>query len=271
MTANICQTSAPVTSDLEPSDIERALAMCAVLSPGTDDMTYLVLPGDPYSKSRPRFSRNGRTYVKKEDREREEATALRLRQVFKQPKTGNVALGCIFFRSSRQRIDADNMLKHICDAANGIVYDDDSQVTAVLGIVELDIDTPRTIVMVADHFTTMTRGTDATKPCEQCGAPVSVIGRKTPKRFCSPACTTANRGQGLAEPVLCAQCKQPFRRTTTAQTMCSPACRADSRRNKLKEKAQPRSECLDCGKALAHTRGGRCRPCWRVARSAGVA
>lgn len=263
--------AAGVRPELEPSDLERALAMCAVLSSNTDNMTFVVLPGEPYSKSRPRFSRNGRTYIKKEDREQEEATALRLRQVFKQPKTGNVALGCIFFRSSRQRIDADNMLKHVCDAANGIVYLDDSQVTAVLGIIELDAGSPRTVVMIADHTTTMTRGSDATKPCEQCGTPISLIGSKRPKRFCSPACSTTSRGQCLTEPVPCAQCSQPFRRTTTAQKMCSPKCRADSRRNKLKEKAQPRSECLDCGKTLAHTRGGRCRSCWRTARSAGVA
>lgn len=247
----------------EPTDFDRALAMCSVLSAGTDNMTFLVLPGDPYSKSRPRFSRNGKTYVKKEDRQQEEVTALRLRQYFKQPKTGNVALGCIFFRSNRQRIDADNMLKHVCDAANGIVYLDDSQVTAVLGIVELDAEHPRTIIVIADHVTTMTRGTDATVPCQQCSTPISVIGRKTPPEFCSRTCRNKANGLDLSTPVPCAHCAKPFKRTTQAQKMCSPECRANHLRGQRKAKAKPRSTCPDCGKQLAHTRGGRCRDCWR--------
>lgn len=248
----------------QPSDLSRALNMCSVLSASTDNMSFLVLPGDPYSKSRPRFSRNGNTYVKKEDRQQELATALRLRQVFKTPKTGNVALGCIFYRSNRQRIDADNMLKHVCDAANGIVYIDDSQVTAVLGIVELDSDNPRTVIMVADHVTTMTRGTDATIPCPQCTSPMSVVGRKKLPEFCSRACRNKSNGRDLSAPVPCAYCAQPFKRTTQAQKMCSPQCRADHLRGSRKAKAQPRSRCSDCGKTLAHTRGGRCRDCWRT-------
>lgn len=250
-------------TEAPPSDLSRALDMCAVLSANTDTMTFLVLPGDPYSKSRPRFSRNGKAYVKKEDRQQEEATALRLRQVFKQAKTGNVALGCVFFRSNRQRIDADNMLKHVCDAANGIVYVDDSQVTAVLGVVELDAENPRTIVMVADHITTMTRGTDATIPCKQCTTPMSVIGRKKPPEFCSRTCRNKANGLDLSEPILCAHCQNPFKRTTKAQTMCSPECRASHLRGRRKSAAKPRSNCPDCGTQLSHTRGGRCRDCWR--------
>ncbi|MCX4606900.1 RusA family crossover junction endodeoxyribonuclease [Streptomyces anulatus] len=248
-----------------PSDLTRALAMCAALSPQSDGMTYLVLPGDPYSKSRPRFSRNGKTYVKKEDRDHEQLTGLRFRQVFKQPKTGNVALGCIFFRPNRQRIDADNMLKHVCDAANGIVYLDDSQVTAVLGIVELDAENPRTVVMVADHVSTLTRGTDAMVPCEFCREPMVVVGKNKARRYCGKACTYKARGHDLSVLVPCRQCSKPFRRTTVAQKMCSPECRADSVRGRNKARAQPRSECTECGKKLAHTRGGRCRNCWRAA------
>ena len=247
-----------------PSDFSRALAMCSTLSAQTEDMTFVVLPGDPYSKSRPRFSRNGQTYVKKEDRQREEETALRLRQLFRTPKTGNVALGCIFFRSNRQRIDADNMLKHVCDAANGIVYHDDSQVTAVLGIVELDADSPRTVVMIANHVTTMSRGTDATIPCPQCEKPMTLIGRKKQPEFCGRACRNKANGRDLSTPIPCAHCQQPFKRTTQAQRMCSPECRADNLRGQRKAKAKPRSACEECGKTLAHTRGGRCRECWRL-------
>jgi Holliday junction resolvase RusA-like endonuclease len=252
-------------------DLDRALAMSAALCANTNSLQFLVIPGAPYSKSRPRFSRNGSVYVKVEDRVQEERTAVFLKQKFRQPMTGNVALGCIFYRPNRQRIDADNMLKHVCDAANGVAYLDDSQVTAVMATVELDADNPRTVIIIGEHATSMTRGTDATKPCEHCGNPITLIGRKTAKRFCNAECTTAHRGQLLAEPVPCKHCEKPFKRATRAQTMCSPQCRADYLRDRRRGKAAPRSKCEDCQKTLTHTRGGRCRDCWRTARSAGVA
>lgn len=170
---------------VDEEDRDRALALCSVLSPESADVRFFVIPGDPSSKSRPRFSRNGHAYTKAQDRAQERVSALHFKRVFKAPKTGNVAVGCIFFRSNRRWIDADNMLKHICDAANGIAYIDDSQVTAVLGVIELDRDNPRTIVMISDHETTMTRGKDveiprkrraAAKPysaCAQCGKQLS--------------------------------------------------------------------------------------------------
>lgn len=244
-------------------DTERALRLCEALAPGTGEMKIVVIGGEPPSKSRPRFTRNGKPYRTREDVDAEKRTAFHLRQIFTEPWTGNIALGCVFFRPNKQRIDVDNMLKHVCDAANGIAWIDDSQVTAVYGVAELDIEHPRTVLIFARHRSTLTRGTDNTKPCEYCGTPFPMVGRTT-KRFCTAACSYKARGYDLSEPVPCKHCGEPFRRKTKAQIMCSRECRADHMRGRNRARGIPRSKCADCGKSLSHSRGGRCRDCWRA-------
>lgn len=244
-------------------DTERARRLCEALAPGTGQMKMSIALGEPASKSRPRFTRNGRPYRTREDVDAEMRTALHLKNVFREPWTGNVALGCVFFRPNKQRIDVDNMLKHVCDAANGIAWVDDSQVTAVYGVAELDIENPRTIMVFAQHRSTLLRGTDNVGYCEHCGEAFPAVGRTT-KRFCSKECSYKARGHDLSAPVPCKQCGVPFRRTTKAQIMCSRECRADSLRGRNRARGVPRSRCEDCGKELPHTRGGRCRPCWRA-------
>ncbi|MFD4343463.1 RusA family crossover junction endodeoxyribonuclease [Streptomyces coelicoflavus] len=245
------------------ADSERALRLCAALAPGTGRLMSTTILGEPASKSRPRFTRSGKPYRTREDVDAEKRTAAHLRRLFTEPWTGNVAVGAVFFRPNKQRIDVDNMLKHVCDAANGIAWVDDSQVTAIYGIAELDAEQPRTILVFAQHASTLTRGTDNVRACEHCGKPFPLVGRTT-KRFCTAACAYKARGHDLAEPVHCKQCGNPFRRRTKKQVMCSPECRANHLRNRRRESAKPRSKCSECGKTLAHTRGGRCRDCWRA-------
>lgn len=139
---------------------DRALGerLMGLLAPGAPSSWGLTIPGEPPTKARPRFS-NGRVYKLEADQEAETATGWHLRKRFRRPLTGNVALGAIFFRPDRRRIDVDNMLKHLCDAANGIVWLDDSQVTALAGFAELDVEAPRTLIVIAPHVSTLERGT----------------------------------------------------------------------------------------------------------------
>lgn len=141
-------------------DQARALLLAQALAPGVKDVRVLTLAGPPASKSRPRFSQ-GRTYKSDADTAAEQATAWQLRRVFRQPWTGNLALGCVFFRPDRQRIDTDNMLKHVCDAGNGIAWGDDAQITATYAMVELDAAAPRTLLVITRHVSSLDR----------CGAP----------------------------------------------------------------------------------------------------
>lgn len=156
--------SAPAGRSLLPAggreqDRARARLMVQALAPGVgpQDVVVLTFSGDPASKTRPRFTKEGRAYKTAEDEQAEACTAWQLRRAFRQPLAGNLALGAVFFRASRQRIDVDNLLKHVCDAGNGIAWADDAQITAVYGVAELDAEHPRTLLVVARHASSLDR------------------------------------------------------------------------------------------------------------------
>lgn len=145
--------------------------MTAVMSPITsigqllrllggvgDSAIGVEIEGEPRSKARPRFSAGGKPYSDRKQVEHARYLGLRLRDGFPQPMEGNVVAIAIFYRSHRGRIDLDNLLKQALDAANGIVYEDDAQVTALAGRLELDRENPRTLLAFASHESTMQRG-----------------------------------------------------------------------------------------------------------------
>ncbi|MEU1853649.1 RusA family crossover junction endodeoxyribonuclease [Streptomyces sp. NPDC019990] len=174
------------------SDREWGERLMQLLAPEAEQSWGTILLGEPHSKARPRFDPDGHAYKDPVDAAAEQATKWRMRQFWKRgPLTGNVALGCVFFRSTRQEIDSDNMLKHVCDAGNGLLWLDDSQITAKYGGIELDPANPRTILVMAPHVSTMQRGTDYVRDCEGCGQTF------TPTRYtqkcCSRECVPAAR------------------------------------------------------------------------------
>jgi Holliday junction resolvase RusA-like endonuclease/predicted nucleic acid-binding Zn ribbon protein len=244
-------------------DFDHACEMYERIASGSTDefMLYVVIPGAPPSKARPRHGK-GFTYVTPESRAAEARTALFLTRLVAAPLEGNVALGCVFFRPNKQRIDTDNMLKHVCDAANGVLWVDDSQVTAVMGITEYDAGNPRTLIVVGRHASSMTRGADDQYPCVVCGAAIVAAGQNR-RKTCSKACAFKARGMVLlVEPVPCEQCGVPFKRINKYQRFCTRDCAVDSFRSKRKSHALPFARCSDCDVELTHRRGGRCRACW---------
>jgi len=247
------------------SDKEWAFLLYESFARGGDDeqIYYVTVPGDPWSKSRPRFAR-GKTYQPKDDLAAEQALKWRMRAAKARMFPGNVMLVCRFYRSNFQRIDADNLIKHVCDSGNGVLWADDSQVTLVLGEIQYDRENPRTVILVGNHASTLLRGTDEQRPCVHCGllyTPHPGRGRDQ-QRFCSPRCSYDARTTVLSD-IQCAQCGKTFRPTTKTQTLCSRACRADLLRAKRRAAAAPFSRCTECDKELKQRRGGRCRDCWR--------
>ncbi|MEU6628351.1 RusA family crossover junction endodeoxyribonuclease [Streptomyces parvus] len=136
-------------------DQERARRLARALAPGALSVKTVIIPRTPPGKLRPRHTQGGHTY--KADGDKEAATALYLRRAFRQPWGGNLAVGAVFFRPDRQRIDGDNLLKHVLDAGNGICWHDDAQITASYPVIELDRHNPRTVLVVARHVSTMDR------------------------------------------------------------------------------------------------------------------
>jgi len=249
------------------NDRNWAFDLYSMFARGGDDETlhYAVIEGDPWSKSRPRFAR-GRAYQPRDDLAAEQALKYKLKASGAKMFPGNVMLVCRFYRGNYQRIDTDNLLKHVCDSANGILWKDDSQVTLVLGEVLYDPQRPRTIILAGNHASTLLRGMDAHRECERCrNLFVPPTGKlRDAQRFCSSKCAYAARLTAL--PVAtCKQCGEAYQPKTKRQVLCSPLCRVEWMRNRNKSKGGPPSRCAECGKELTHRRGGRCRECWRKA------
>lgn len=130
-------------------------------------------------------SNNGGTLAAEED------IARFVRSLRTAPYPGNVAVGIMFYRSNRHRIDVDNLIKTVLDGLtkSKVFWADDSQVTAVAGRLEYDPRWPRTAVCVAPHESTMLRGDDGlTHECEACGAAYRPHSTRQASRFCSRAC-----------------------------------------------------------------------------------
>jgi Holliday junction resolvase RusA-like endonuclease len=251
-----------MSEELPGSDIDRAMDMFGFLSPGSDFLRVIIVDGIPKSKARPRFRRDGKVYASDEQVAAERALGWRLKEEFPEPLEGNLAVGCIFYRPTNHRVDVDNMLKHVMDSANKIVWRDDSQVTAQLGIVELDKTRPRTVIVIGSHVSTMVRTGGVSKKeavCAQCG--VSFTSRQHRPKFCSRRCAALNR-ETLADEVPCAWCRTPFRRPTAAARFCSDECRIASLTTSNRKGRTP-AFCSSCGKKLSKPGYKLCRDCWR--------
>lgn len=158
------------------TDHHSAISMIERMSPSSDFMWFTSMPGVPSGNSRASFHRRGGTLVPSDKRE---PIREHLKSLSPTPIIGNVCLGCIFFRPNQQRIDADNMLKRISDAATGILWLDDSQITCVMASVELDRVNPRTVIIVGRHASSMKRDIGSYITCEECGL---LFEKKSSKR-----------------------------------------------------------------------------------------
>lgn len=112
-------------------------------------MTTFVIPGKPFAKQRPRFSRrNGRAFTPKETVSFEQAVGALAAQHFPQPLAGPVRIKVAATfepaaswskkktaehvnRPHMQRPDLDNIVKAISDGLNRIAYADDGQIVQV--------------------------------------------------------------------------------------------------------------------------------------------
>lgn len=219
------------------TDHARCLALLGALTPDPESLKLLVVEGEPRSKARPRFSGNGHAYTPTKQREAELSLAWRFRAAIAEPMDGNLAVVCLFFRRTHGRVDVDNMLKHVLDAANGICWKDDMQVTAILGVVELDRDNPRTVLAIAPHSSTMDRASLPASTCRRCGAAFQPTRGRERRGFCSPTCAARARGHDLTALVACGRCGVQFKRKNYKQQFCTTACRLAALHQSLRKGA----------------------------------
>ena len=111
----------------------------------------LAVPGDPVAHQRPRFGRKGQVYTPNESLVYRDKVTLFIRQLVAPTRDAATKFGVQvrFFRSNRQRIDADNLLKSVLDACTQAgLWRDDSQVREVAAKVWLGQADPRTEFVV---------------------------------------------------------------------------------------------------------------------------
>jgi Holliday junction resolvase RusA-like endonuclease len=104
-------------------------------------MIRLFLPISPQPKLRPRLGRNG-AYTPQKTKQYESAVAMMLRAQYKQePILGAIRAKFVFYMGQPKkkvrehhtvRPDLDNLIKAVKDAANGILWKDDSQIVALM-------------------------------------------------------------------------------------------------------------------------------------------
>ncbi len=90
----------------------------------------LTLLGDPISKARPRMGKNGHAYTPERTKAAERAAQAQMMDAMlgQDPATTTLGLAVEFHCATKRATDGDNMLKLVTDAANGIVFADDSQI-----------------------------------------------------------------------------------------------------------------------------------------------
>lgn len=95
-------------------------------------MRYTItIPGRPVPKGRPRFSRSGHAYTPEKTRQYEELVAWCAKQEVQEPLKGDIAVDIKIYAKNYCG-DMDNICKALLDSMNGIAYNDDKQVAAMM-------------------------------------------------------------------------------------------------------------------------------------------
>lgn len=216
-----------------------------------------VHDGDPASKARARYGRGGHTYTPARTVAAQDALSTMFRVALDgaPPLEGNIAIAAVFYRPNHQRIDADNLMKLVLDAATKArVWLDDSQVTAQASVIEFDAEKPRTLIALGPTVSTLIRG-PVERMCPRCGKAFSTT-RAGRRIYCSPACSqpraTAN----------CARCGTEFHRGTGGAKYCSRACmNADPLRRQRMAEQRPAPRCVTCGGRVSRREYRQCSDC----------
>lgn len=111
--------------------------------------------GTPHPQARPKVTKHG-TY--KPDAADQRALRAYMSTQLALPSDGSLVIACAFYLPDLRTRDTDNLVKHVLDSANTVLFRDDRQVTAQAAYVELDRERPRTVVMLGpDELTTVQR------------------------------------------------------------------------------------------------------------------
>ena len=116
------------------------------------DLRFTV-PGPPIPKARPRLARNGHTYTPGSTRAFEATVRAYAYQALGKASLtwgmlGDFAVELTFYLPDKRRKDLDNLAKGVADSLNGVIWQDDSQITDLSIHKRFDAKRPRTEVVI---------------------------------------------------------------------------------------------------------------------------
>jgi len=111
-------------------------------------LTFTV-PGNPVPWQRAQ-SRRGQRFTAPETRRFQAKVQAHARQARAKPLAGPVLLAVDFYRETAHACDLDNLIKTVSDALNGIAYEDDRQIVAILATKNVDRSCPRVMITVSE-------------------------------------------------------------------------------------------------------------------------
>jgi Holliday junction resolvase RusA-like endonuclease len=236
------------------------------------DMVLFIHRAVPCSKARARWHRaQQRFYTPQNVLDAQSELAKNFEAVVPdRPWTCNIAIVAIFFRPNAQRIDADNLMKLVMDAATQAkVWTDDCLVTTQAAFIELDKENPRTVVALCPTVSSLNRDPVQVRICQRCRQPFqrNRFTQSKLTRYCSNACAQA---AALAE-VRCPKCETTFKRTVSGQRYCSKECEVSAAlvRKSIREGQRPWPKCDTCGGRVSRREYKQCSRCGPKGRRIG--
>ena len=211
---------------------------------------------EPVSKARPRFGGGGRVYTPAKTIAYERTLAHHMRAAMngRDPVSSRVGLACAFYRKTAQRVDCDNMIKAVSDAANRVIWIDDAQCVEIYARLHRNSSSPRIVAVFYEVFE------EHGKPCAQCGA----IFRRPPSQdsdCCSVKCAVMNK----RVDVKCRHCgkvfSQPQSLAARSKGYCSRECGMTALGNRKRAVGSDKWICADCGGRVTRKEYVVCRGC----------
>jgi Holliday junction resolvase RusA-like endonuclease len=204
----------------------------------------------------------------------------------------DLGVHAVFYVSTFQRRDLDNLIKSLLDGCNSVAWRDDQQVTRLTSDLVRDSDNPHIELMIyvanrkarncprcdraltfeqiaggrvfcsKDCFDSDQRR-GSYRACVACGVSVyRQVGKAEAQDvFCSPSCRAAERGN-------CRQCGAPNGKPSSGKNFCSTECSVEwHRRRALAATTRPSGTCSDCGGPTYSVGSKRCRGCHIASRA----
>lgn len=271
----------------------------------TTHIATLFIPGEPMSKSRPRFSTKwGRvtTYTPEATKRAEQGMGA---EFIKQVGPGGplkderhmFAVHAEFYCATGVRRDVDNMLKLVLDGLNRIAWDDDHQVTIISGrkVFVPSMEDARTVVRIE----TVGIMPNRKATCQRCGVEFPRPKSQAAKKYCGDDCRraalrenrkrtcehcgekylthAASHGQRFCSvacrnerdrvPVTCARCSAEFTKAKSATRSGNAYCSPECKADYWRDqrKSAAKGTCDDCGGSTTKKDYKRCSDCHHAA------